>query len=449
MATKVEEINKLKKKNLHFRQCSADSLSNSSMQFDLSGLNTPVGELATSNLPSPAHPPFGELHQESRTSNSSAMHIENVVASRLMYNEVANGSFALEPKNILVVTKPRKHSLVYKTAEITKYILTIGTPETKVYVDMRLARSKRFSAHNIAKEANTDIDRIKYWNPYICLIKPSIFDLAITIGDNSTLLYTSWLFQKIGPPVLSFSDDDVPGFLTHFSLSNYQQHLYQVLTQNVSLRFCSRLQCSFHKYDEKTKQYSLASTTYSLDEILISRGEHPFISNLNVYNNSELMTVVQADGLVVATPTGSTNISANAGGSLVHPALNAILVTPVCPHTLSFRPIILPDYNVLNVEIPLDSRSSAFFSVDRHESVEMHRGDYLSIVTSHYPFTTIQNPGYQWTKVLEDKFNWNVRERQKPFSRKPSLSDVKDTSDDKFDITDNSYCREFSADIDG
>ncbi|WBW75143.1 NAD/NADH kinase [Schizosaccharomyces osmophilus] len=436
----LDELNKIKMKNLCFRKRSNENV-NSPANFDLSGLNTPVDELSHANIQNLNVSDFRSLTQQSNREDCYSR-IENVMRLKSMYSEAINGVFSAEPKNILIVTKPRNHSLVYLTADITKFLLSSTSPESKVFVDKRLANSKRFVANDILNDLELHEDRIGFWTPYICLIKPTKFDLIITVGDNATVLYASWLFQKLCPPVLTLSDTDVPGFLTHFSAAEYKKHINYMLNSRISLRFSSRLECSYHKYNAETKQYSHVSTNYVLDEIQVSRGEHPYISNLNLYNNSELMTIVQADGLIVSTPTGSTNMSMNAGGSLVHPALNALLITPICPHCLSFRPVILPDYSVINIEIPLDSRASAFYSADGHSKTEMTRGDYLSIVTSQYPFTTIQNPHKQWTKILEDKLRWNVRERQKPFSRKQSMIFNKDTTDDKFDITENSYNRE-------
>ncbi|EPX72047.1 NAD/NADH kinase [Schizosaccharomyces octosporus yFS286] len=436
----LDELNKIKLKNLYLRIRSNENV-NSPANFDLSGLNTPVDEVSNANMQNLNVSDFRSIAQQSNRGDCYSR-IENVMKLKSLYSEAINGVFSAEPKNILIVTKPRNHSLVYLTADITKFLLTSTSPDSSVYVDKRLANSKRFIANDILNELELQEDRIKYWTPYICLVKPTQFDLIITVGDNQTVLYTSWLFQKLCPPVLTLSDADAPGFLTHFPAADYKKNINYLLNSSVSLRFSSRLECSYFKYNAETEQYTHVCTSYVLDEVQVSRGEHPYISNLNLYNNSELMTVVQADGLIISTPTGSTNMSMNAGGSLVHPALNALLITPICPHCLSFRPVILPDYSVVTIEIPLDSRASAFYSADGHSKIEMTRGDYLSIVTSQYPFTAIQNPHKQWTKVLEDKLHWNVREIQKPFSRKQSMILNKDNNDDKFDIAENSYNRE-------
>jgi hypothetical protein len=127
------------------------------------------------------------------------------------------------------------------------------------------------------------------------------------------------------------------------------------------------------------------------------------------------MTTVQADGLTISTPTGSTAYSLSAGGSLVHPEIPAILITPICPHTLSFRPMLLPDSMELRICVPYNSRSTAWASFDGRGRVELKRpflwscsflphvlmmrwssiasdpaeGDHIKVTASQYPFPTV------------------------------------------------------------
>src|SRR5437879_3517590 len=91
------------------------------------------------------------------------------------------------------------------------------------------------------------------------------------------------------------------------------------------------------------------------------------------------LTTVQADGLVISTPTGSTAYSVSAGGSLVHPEISALLMTPICPHTLSFRPMLLPDSMELKIYVPFNSRSTAWASFDGRNRVELKRKLYISL----------------------------------------------------------------------
>ncbi len=130
---------------------------------------------------------------------------------------------------------------------------------------------------------------------------------------------------------------------------------------------------------------SIVNTTHVLNEVVIDRGPAAYISNLDVYCNGTWTTCVQGDGLIVATPTGSTAYSVSAGGSMVHPSLPAILLTPICPHSLSFRPIIVPSTVELKVQVPLDARNSAWVSMDGRNRLRLDQGDYVRIVVSKYP----------------------------------------------------------------
>ena len=97
------------------------------------------------------------------------------------------------------------------------------------------------------------------------------------------------------------------------------------------------------------------------------------MSLLELFGDNNHLTTVQADGLVIATPTGSTAYSVSAGGSLVHPEISALLITPICPHTLSFRPMLLPDSMELRVCVPYNSRSTAWASFDGRNRIELKR----------------------------------------------------------------------------
>ena len=129
------------------------------------------------------------------------------------------------------------------------------------------------------------------------------------------------------------------------------------------------------------------------------------------------MTTVQADGLVVATPTGSTAYSLSAGGSLVHPEIPAILISPICPHTLSFRPMLLPDTMELRICVPFNSRSTAWASFDGRGRVELKQGDHIKITASKYPFPTVcaDKQSTDWFHAISRTLKWNERERQKSF----------------------------------
>lgn len=106
----------------------------------------------------------------------------------------------------------------------------------------------------------------------------------------------------------------------------------------VTLRM--RLLCEIYKKDQTYAHKKIEV----LNEIVVDRGSSPYLTNIECFVKEKLITRVQADGIMLATPTGSTAYSVAAGGSMVHPNVPAILLTPICPHSLTFRPVILPDY---------------------------------------------------------------------------------------------------------
>lgn len=106
------------------------------------------------------------------------------------------------------------------------------------------------------------------------------------------------------------------------------------------------------------------------------------MSSTELFGDDEHLTTVLADGICIATPTGSTAYSLAAGGSLCHPEIPAMLVTPICAHSLTFRPLVLPDSIVLRVGVPYDARTTAWASFDGRQRVELHRKYIIHSCTS-------------------------------------------------------------------
>ena len=141
----------------------------------------------------------------------------------------------------------------------------------------------------------------------------------------------------------------------------YQLRLLQVdyvLNNAALLTLRQRLKCTMWK-DGVNK-----GTFHVLNEAVIDRGPSPYLSAIELTCDGQYLTTVQGDGVIIATPTGSTAYSLAAGGSMVHPSVPAMLLTPICAHTLSFRPLMLPDSSVLSCAVPADSRATAWVCFD-------------------------------------------------------------------------------------
>ncbi|KXX80125.1 NAD(+) kinase [Madurella mycetomatis] len=354
-------------------------------------------------------------------------------------------------RNVMIVTKARDNQLVLLTRELALWLLK--TPRygsdlgVNVYVDAKLRHSKRFDARGILDENPRFHDKLKYWTPDLCWSQPEKFDLVLTLGGDGTVLFTSWLFQRIVPPVLSFSLGSL-GFLTSFEFERYKDHLNRIMGDDgmrVNLRM--RFTCTVYRDGPMGHEMEEGEQFEVLNELVIDRGPSPYVSNLELYGDNELLTVVQADGCIFSTPTGSTAYSLSAGGSLVHPDIPAILLTPICPHTLSFRPMVLSDTMLLRVSVPRNSRATAYCAFDGKGRIELKQGDHVTITASQYPFPTVVRTDTEWFDSVSRTLRWNVRAAtQKAFdatgngSSSSSEYDGKEDEDEGWDIDTDSAC---------
>ncbi|KAH7171187.1 NAD kinase associated with ferric reductase [Dactylonectria macrodidyma] len=349
-------------------------------------------------------------------------------------------------RNIMIVTKARDNQLVYLTRELASWLLR--TPRygsdlgVNVYVDAKLRGSRRFDAPGLLAENPRFQHMLKYWTPDLCWSQPEKFDLVLTLGGDGTVLFTSWLFQRVVPPVLSFSLGSL-GFMTTFEFEKYKEHLNRVMGDDgMKINLRMRFTCTVYRGGlngnpqlEEGEQFEV------LNELVIDRGPSPYVSNLELYGDDELLTVVQADGCIFSTPTGSTAYSLSAGGALVHPDIPAILLTPICPHTLSFRPMVLSDTMALRVSIPRNSRATAYCAFDGKGRLELRQGDHVTITASQYPFPTVTRTDNEWFDSVSRTLRWNVRAAaQKPFDADIDGCPVDDQDDLGWDIdTDSAF----------
>ncbi|KAJ5584595.1 NAD(+) kinase [Penicillium hispanicum] len=320
-------------------------------------------------------------------------------------------------RNVMIVTKARDNGLVHLTREVAEWLLS--TPRygndlgVNVYVDAKLRTSKRFDLAGLIQKEPRFASMLHFWTPDLCWTSPDKFDLVLTLGGDGTVLFTSWLFQRVVPPVLCFSLGSL-GFLTNFEFNEYKSHLNGVMGDvgmRVNLRM--RFTCTVFRKDRskgaETGAVEEGEQFEVLNEVVIDRGPSPYVSNLELYADDELLTVVQADGCIFSTPTGSTAYSLSAGGSLMHPSIPGILLTPICPHTLSFRPMVLSDSHLLRIVVPNASRSTAYCSFDGKGRVELRQGDYVTVEASQYPFPTVVADSGEWFTSVQRALRWNTR----------------------------------------
>eukprot|EP00703_Trepomonas_sp_PC1_P003490 JAP93116.1 ATP-NAD kinase family protein [Trepomonas sp. PC1] len=281
-------------------------------------------------------------------------------------------------------------------------------------------------------------------------------DLAIVIGGDGSVLYAAALFPNKSPPIAVFNSGSM-GFLAPFSphlLHKEIKHLINgplVITKRARLqafvlknkpKLCQtpfvENQAQTHSRQQSTmKQYvnqqqlpgnqpavyqpPIGTKMYTcLNEVYISRGYSNFLTNLQCYMNKLYFGTIQADGLLISTPTGSTAYSLSAGGVPVQPNVEAILFTPICPHVMTSKQLILSDKVQLKVKVAKAARGTAVATFDGRGSLELFQGDSLVIQRCQYDLPTIclENEQMDFITALKRCLNWNVRVEQKQFGQK-------------------------------
>ncbi|CAH9101752.1 unnamed protein product [Cuscuta europaea] len=240
-------------------------------------------------------------------------------------------------------------------------------------------------------------------------------DLVACLGGDGVILHASNLFRGAVPPVVSFNLGSL-GFLTSHRFGDYKKDLRQIIHGNstldgVYITLRMRLHCEIFRNGK-----AMPGKVFDvLNEVVVDRGSNPYLSKIECYEHDRLITKVQGDGVIIATPTGSTAYSTAAGGSMVHPNVPCMLFTPICPHSLSFRPVILPDSAKLELKIPEDARSNAWVSFDGKRRQQLSRGDSVRICMSQHPLPTVNKSDQtgDWFHSLIRCLNWNERLDQK------------------------------------
>ncbi|KAF4070655.1 hypothetical protein AMELA_G00287960 [Ameiurus melas] len=345
----------------------------------------------------------------------AVMHIQDPASQRLTWNK--------PPKSVLVIKKIQDVSLLQPFKELCIFLTEqknmIVYVERKVLEDPAIANDESFVA--VKKSFCTfseDYDDIS-----------NRVDFIICLGGDGTLLYASSLFQESVPPVMPFHLGSL-GFLTPFNFDTYQSQVTQVIEGNAAIILRSRLKVkvvkeNWEKTRPKEKNTIIANESgrrtmqyQVLNEVVVDRGPSSYLSNVDLFLDGHLITTVQGDGVIVSTPTGSTAYAVAAGASMIHPNVPAIMITPICPHSLSFRPIVVPAGVELKITLSREARNNAWVSFDGRKRQEVAHGDSITITTSCFPVPSIcfRDPVNDWFESLAQCLHWNVRKKQSHLS---------------------------------
>ncbi len=225
----------------------------------------------------------------------------------------------------------------------------------------------------------------------------SRIDMVSVFGGDGTLLHAARLVGSSKVPILGVNLGAL-GFLTEVKLEDLHAAFEKILAGEYNLENRMMLRVEVHRGSE-TAAHCLA-----LNDAVINKGAISRMIELEVSVNSQVVTVTRADGLIISTPTGSTAYSLSAGGPILYPTLEAFIITPICPHTLTNRPVVVPDDAI--VDLKLRHGSDVMLTVDGQVGLPLQPGDTLRICKAEPAVQLVQLSGSTFFKLLREKLKW-------------------------------------------
>ncbi|MDI6801856.1 MAG: NAD(+)/NADH kinase [Thermodesulfovibrionales bacterium] len=230
---------------------------------------------------------------------------------------------------------------------------------------------------------------------------PSLVDLIIVLGGDGTMLSVARLVGDKGIPILGVNLGGL-GFITEVNKDEIIGAVEKVLSGSCSIEERIMLSAFIYRHGEKIANFVV------LNDVVINKGALARIIDLETYINNSYVTTFKADGLIISTPTGSTAYSLSAGGPILYPTLNSIVLTPICPHTLTNRPIVLPDD--FTAEIILRSESEdVFLTLDGQAGFSLRKNDTVEVKKAGFTTKLLMPCERDYFQILRTKLKWGER----------------------------------------
>ena len=226
-------------------------------------------------------------------------------------------------------------------------------------------------------------------------------DLLVVLGGDGTLLAVARALDARAIPILGINLGTL-GFLAAVSVDEMEDALGRALAGEMAIEPRLRLEVRLARGDAEPRRW------LALNDAVVTRAASARLVDLVVYADGQLVTTYHADGLIVATPTGSTAYSLSAGGPILLPGVPSVVLTPICPHALTQRPLVLPES--ARIEIGFDARGGEVqLSVDGQEGAALASGDRVVIERSAHPALLVVPPARSRFEVLRTKLRWGER----------------------------------------
>jgi NAD+ kinase len=223
-------------------------------------------------------------------------------------------------------------------------------------------------------------------------------DLMLVLGGDGTMIATGRMLGDKQVPVIGVNYGGL-GYLAEFPIEELFPALEAILAGEYTVQQRLMLSVELWRGDE------IVTRNRVLNDVVVNKSALARIIEIEAYLNDQFVSSFRADGLIVATPTGSTAYNLSAGGPIIFPSMNAMVITPICPFTLSNRPIVVPDDSVIEVRL-ITKNEEVALTLDGQVGCNLQAGDRILIRKSRTTFNLVQPPNRNYFQVLRDKLKW-------------------------------------------
>lgn len=231
------------------------------------------------------------------------------------------------------------------------------------------------------------------------------YDLFFSIGGDGTILKTAWFIRDLGIPIVGINTGRL-GFLATIHKSEIKKAIEAILQKKYRL-----VKRSLLSVEGMPGNPEIGETNFALNEIAVSRKNTASMLTVEVWLDGEYLSAFWADGLIVSTPTGSTSYSLSCGGPIISPKTDALVLTPIAPHNLNVRPLVIPDDIELTLKV--SGREDEYMISMDSRIATFHKNTVLSIKKAPFKISLVQLEDNSFIKTLRKKLLWGEDKRNK------------------------------------
>lgn len=231
---------------------------------------------------------------------------------------------------------------------------------------------------------------------------PSLAELVVVLGGDGTLISTARIIGKRNIPILAVNLGSL-GFLTEIALDELYPALEKCLAGDFRISERLMLQAVVER------EGRLLAAHVVLNDVVINKGALARIVDLETRVNGFDLTTFKADGLIISTPTGSTGYSLSAGGPIINPSMNCIVITPICPHTLTNRPLVLDADSLVTVAVKSLDDEDIYLTLDGQVGLELKSGDIITVNRASHSAKLVMSEKRDYFGILRKKLKWGER----------------------------------------